>query len=191
MVRDKYLTSLVSILVIVGTALVAHSGYFYAKGVVAQYLLDMAWEESMRTKEMVKAWNWADTYPVGRLRIPSMNYSRVVLEGINNESLAFGPAHLSLSSYPGEKGNIVIMGHRDSFFRDLKEIRIGERIELESMDSVQTYVVSKIDIVAPEDVFIIEESRGASITLITCYPFDYIGLAPERYVVRGIAGEHI
>jgi sortase A len=187
MLKDRDLKYLIIILVIAGTALVARSGYFYAKGILAQYLLNDAWEESMRTKDVVKAWNWADTYPVARLSIPSLNYSKVVLEGINNESLAFGPAHLSLSSSPGEEGNIVIMGHRDSFFRELEDVKIGQTIKLESLSRVQSYTVSDIEVVSPEDTFIIQEASGERITLITCYPFDYIGAAPERYVVRGVS----
>ncbi len=187
MLKDRDLKYLIIILIIVGTALVARSGYFYAKGILAQYLLNDAWEESMRTKDVVKAWRWADTYPVARLSIPSLNYSKVVLEGINNESLAFGPAHLSLSSSPGEEGNIVIMGHRDSFFRELEDVKIGQTIKLESLSRVQSYTVSDIEVVSPEDTFIIQEASGERITLITCYPFDYIGAAPERYVVRGVS----
>jgi sortase A len=187
MLKDRDLKYLIIILVIAGTALVARSGYFYTKGILAQYLLNDAWEESMRTKDVVKAWNWADTYPVARLSIPSLNYSKVVLEGINNESLAFGPAHLSLSSSPGEEGNIVIMGHRDSFFRELEDVKIGQTIKLESLSRVQSYTVSDIEVVSPEDTFIIQEASGERITLITCYPFDYIGAAPERYVVRGVS----
>ena len=139
----------------------------------------------------MKAWRWADTYPVARLSIPSINFSGIVLEGTHNESLAFGPAHLSLSSSPGEEGNIVIMGHRDSFFRKLGEVKIGQTIELESLSRVQSYIVSDIEVVSPEDTFIIQETSGARITLITCYPFDYIGPAPKRYVVRGITEEYI
>jgi sortase A len=191
MLRDRAVKYLIIMLVLSGTGLTAHSGYFYAKGILAQYLLNRAWEESRRNGKGVRAWSWADTYPVGRLRIPSLQYSQIVLEGINNESLAFGPAHLLLSSSPGEGGNIVIMGHRDSFFRRLAEVREGDMIELESLSRMRYYTVTDVRVIYPEDMWIIEETSGDVITLVTCYPFDFIGPAPQRYVVRGTGKEDI
>lgn len=187
--RGRVFKYLIVMLILYGTGMTAHSGYFYTKGMVAQYLLHRAWEEGRREGKGVKAWSWADTHPVGRLRIPSLQYSRIVLEGINDESLAFGPAHLLLSSSPGEGGNIVLMGHRDSFFRRLAEVREGDRIELESLSTVQYYTVNDLRIISPEDTWIIEETSEDVITLVTCYPFDFIGPAPKRYVVRGVSDE--
>jgi sortase A len=168
-----------------GSLLVVKSGYYYARGVLAQILLDHAWEESRRTKTLIRAWSWADTYPVGKISIPSIGLSRVVLQGTDNESLAFGPGHILSSPRPGEEGNIAIVGHRDSFFRKLGHVKKGEIIKLESMNTVQKYVVTDIEIVAPEDTYWIEDTYGSTLTLITCYPFDFVGPAPERYIVRG------
>ncbi len=176
---------LIVIFVITGSGMVAHSGYFYAKGILAQFLLNQAWENSKRTKKFIKAWSWADTYPIGKLRIESIDLSGVVLEHAKNESLAFGPAHISASAWPGTDGNIAIAGHRDSFFRNLGQVKRGEVIELESMSTVQYYVVTDIKIISPENTHWIEDLPYDVITLITCYPFDYVGPAPKRYVVRG------
>jgi sortase A len=185
MLRDKIYAYLSIVLLFAGSLLVVKSGYFYAKGVLAQILLENTWAESKKTKKIIKAWSWADTYPVGRLSIPSINFSRVVLQGTNNESLAFGPGHISSSSKPGENGNIAIVGHRDSFFRKLGQINKGEIIKLESLSTVQTYIVNDIQITKPKNTEWIENSLDNVITLITCYPFDFVGSAPKRYIVRG------
>jgi sortase A len=185
MLRDKIYAYLSIFLFLAGALLVGKSGYFYAKGVLAQILLEHAWAESKKTKKIIKAWSWADMSPVGRLSIPSIDFSRVVLEGTNNESLAFGPGHISSSSKPGENGNIAIAAHRDSFFRKLGQINKGDLIKLESRSTVQTYIVTDIQIAAPENTYWIQNTAASAITLITCYPFDFVGPAPERYIVRG------
>ncbi len=185
MFRKKTHTYLALMFLFAGALLVTKSGYFYAKGALAQILLDHAWAKSRRTKEITKAWSWADTHPIGKLSIPSIHLSRVVLEYVNNGSLAFGPAHVSVSAEPGEHGNIAIAGHRDSFFKKLGQVKIGDKVELESLNTVQSFVVTDIQITKPEDTEWVEDSLNDVITLITCYPFDFAGPAPKRYVVRG------
>lgn len=170
---------------LIGSAMVAHSAYFYAKGYVVQFLLEHAWEKTKKTKKYIRTWSRADTYPVGKLRIQSIGLSNVVLKNADNESLAFGPAHIPATSLPGADGNVAIAGHRDSFFRNLGLVKRGEVIELESMGPVQYFVVTDIRITGPENTRWIEDTAEDTITLITCYPFDYVGPAPERYVVRG------
>jgi sortase A len=185
MFKKKIMMCLIVVLVLTGYGMVAHSGYFYAKGLVAQVLLNQAWEKSKRGKKIVKAWSWADTYPIGKLSIRSIDLSRVVLKDARNKSLSFGPAHISVSSRPGSNGNIAIAGHRDSFFKNLRFVERGEVIELESMSSVQYFIVTDIQITDPENTRWAENTQDNVITLITCYPFDYDGPAPKRYVVRG------
>lgn len=185
MILKNLFLCLIVTFVITGSGMIVHSGYFYAKGLLAQFLLNQTWERSKSTKQFIKAWSWADTYPVGKLRINAIDLSRVVLKDAKNESLAFGPAHISVSAQPGSNGNIAIAGHRDSFFRNLRRVKGGEIIELESMGSVQYFIVTDIEISEPEDTTWVDNSAGNVITLITCYPFDYIGPAPKRYIVRG------
>lgn len=185
MFRGKRYAHLSIVLIFVGALLVGKSVYFYARGVLAQIFLEHAWTESKKTHKFIRPWAWADTYPVGRLIIPSIDFSRIVLQGASNESLAFGPGHIAASSQPGEKGNIAIVGHRDNFFRDLRKVKKDEIIRLESLDTVQTYRVTDIQIASPQETSWIDDTSASVITLITCYPFEFVGLAPERYVVRG------
>jgi len=172
-------------LIVSGLTIFLHSGYFYVRGMLAQMLLNQAWEKSKITREFFRAWSGAGTYPVGKLRIESIDLSRVVLEAASKESLTYGPAHISASALPGEHGNIAIAGHRDSFFRNLKDLKRGEVIELESMSSVQYFLVTDIQITDAGSAHWIENTADDVITLITCYPFDYIGKAPMRYIIRG------
>jgi sortase A len=172
--------------VITGSVMVAHSGYFYTKGLFAQFLLNNAWEKSKWSGQFVKPWNRADTWPVARLTINSIGLSRVVLKDARNTSLSFGPAHISVSARPGSNGNIAIAGHRDSFFRNLALVKRGDVIELESLNTVHYFEVSDMEIADPEDTHWVEHTDDNLITLVTCYPFDYIGPAPKRYIVRGM-----
>jgi sortase A len=86
-------------------------------------------------------------------------------------------------------GNLGIAGHRDSFFRPLKDIEIGDIMELQTGDGTVTYAVSSIEIVEPEDVFVLAPTAERTLTLVTCYPFYYVGHAPKRYIVKATA-EH-
>jgi sortase A len=85
---------------------------------------------------------------------------------------------------PGEKGNIGIAGHRDGFFRNLKEISRGDQIELETTSSSATYVVNRVLITGPDDTSVLQPSGEQILTLVTCYPFHFIGPAPRRFVVQ-------
>ena len=84
----------------------------------------------------------------------------------------------------GEVGNIGIAGHRDGFFRGLKDIETGDTMELETLTGTQSYVIDKISIVSPEDVYVLDPSEESRITLVTCYPFYFVGKAPLRYIVH-------
>ncbi len=174
-----------AVLVLFGFVLVGKSAYFYGKGKLAEFLLDKAWERTKAEKTVQEPWEWADTHPVGKLKIASVGIDAVVLKGVSGEALAFGPGHLSSSPSPGSRGNIVIAGHRDSFFRPLKDVKVGDRIELESMFAAQNYIVSEVRPTSGDDIYWIEETEADCITLITCYPFDYVGKAKDRFIVRG------
>jgi len=180
-------TAILVIAFVTGFVLFGKSGYYYAKGILAQYLLNTAWEKSLFLGKSVKAWDWANTHPVGKLIIPSIGLEQIILEGANNESLAFGPAHITGTSSPGEHGNICIAGHRDSYFRELGNVAEGDIIELETQSGRWIYRVSRVQVIDGDDSQLLEETPGDCVTLITCYPFNFIGPAPKRFVVRGIS----
>ena len=109
-----------------------------------------------------------------------------MLEGTDDLTLNRGVGHIAGTALVGEDGNIGIAGHRDGFFRGLKNIRVGDRIDLEEPDRIKTYVVERLEIVDPENVSVLRSSSRPSLTLVTCYPFYFIGAAPRRFIVHAV-----
>jgi len=118
------------------------------------------------------------------LRIPKIHVEVPVLEGTDDLSLNRGVGHVAGTANPGENGNMAIAGHRDGFFRGLKDVGLGDTIEMDTPGRAVTYVIDRITIVDPNDVSVLEPSPHASLTLVTCYPFYFIGSAPKRYIVQ-------
>lgn len=121
---------------------------------------------------------------VGRIDIPRLDLSAVVFEGTSDDTLARGVGHLSGSASPGERGNLVLAGHRDTFFRELRNIREGDAVTIMGLHGKFQYQVESTAIVEPHQTEVLKPGDGATLTLITCYPFRYIGNAPERFIVR-------
>ena len=121
---------------------------------------------------------------VGSLEIPQLDFHAVVFEGTSEGTLARGVGHLTGSALPGGEGNLVLAGHRDSFFRMLKFIREGDTLKISGPEGQFDYAVDFTAIVNPDATGVLRPGHDAIVTLITCYPFDYIGNAPQRFVVR-------
>jgi len=121
---------------------------------------------------------------LGRIEIPRLGLSVVVLQGTTSKTLLLGVGHIEGTALPGEAGNIGIAGHRDTYFRVLKDIRRNDEILLQTAAGVARYEVDWIQITAPGDGGIVLPTTKSALTLVTCYPFHYIGAAPERFVVH-------
>jgi sortase A len=122
--------------------------------------------------------------PIGLIEIPRLGVSSVVLEGEDTAALLLGVGHLSDTPLPWNGGNSAFAAHRDTFFRPLAGIRHDDVITFSTAHDQFEYVVKEMKIVEPEDVEVLDPTSTATLTLITCYPFDYIGAAPQRFVVR-------
>lgn len=122
--------------------------------------------------------------PSAILRIPKIDLEVPVLEGTDDLTLNRGVGRIEGTSVVGQNGNIGIAGHRDGFFRGLKDIKVGDRIELEGRERTETYVVDDLQIVDPSNVSVLQARSKPSLTLVTCYPFYFIGSAPERFIVH-------
>ncbi len=158
--------------------------YIHAKAVLAQFLLETAWSETLNGQKEVKPWPWADTWPVARLTAPDLGISRIVLAGASGSSLAFGPGHFFGSAYPGETGNVIISGHRDTHFSFLRRLTPGDKLQLQSINNIIAYRVKEIVIFDKTKVERIPVSEDNKLLLVTCYPFDAIQSGgPLRYVV--------
>jgi sortase A len=125
--------------------------------------------------------------PEAILRIPNLRIEVPVYEGTDDLTLNRGVGRILETAKIGEPGNIGIAGHRDGFFRGLKDIVPGERMELLTAENSTQYVVEQIEIVQPEDVRVLAERGAPSLTLVTCYPFYFVGDAPQRFIVHARA----
>lgn len=121
---------------------------------------------------------------IGILRIPKVDIEVPILEGTDDLTLNRGVGLIAGTARPGENGNIGIAGHRDGFFRGLKDVSDGDKIELITRAGTKTYVIDRIVIVKRADVSVLAPRERSSITLVTCYPFYFVGSAPERYIVQ-------
>ena len=121
--------------------------------------------------------------PLAVLRIPKISLEAPLLDGTDDLTLNHAVGRIAGTSLPGEPGNIGIAGHRDGFFRGLKDVRVGDAIELRTLKGTHTYVVDQIQIVSPRQVEVLRPTSVPSLTLVTCYPFYFFGSAPQRYIV--------
>jgi len=121
----------------------------------------------------------------GRLEFPARGYSALVAEGVDDDTLRLAVGHLPGTAFPGEGGNVALAGHRDSFFRVLKDVGTDEEVRFRTPDGVYSYRIESRSVLEPSRVDVVEPRSDAPLlTLVTCYPFGYIGSAPLRYVVR-------
>ena len=121
---------------------------------------------------------------LGRIEIPRLGMMIAILEGTSAQTLRLGVGHIKGTALPGEAGNSGFAGHRDTFFRPLKDIRTNDEIQIQTATGMSRYQVDWVRVVAPDDTDILDPSTASSLTLITCYPFHLIGAAPERFVVH-------
>ena len=122
--------------------------------------------------------------PLAVLRIPKIHLEAPVLDATDDITLNHGVGQIAGTASPGEKGNIGIAGHRDGFFRNLKDLSRGDVIELETPTSSQLYVVDSVLVTGPDDVSVLRARETQSLTLVTCYPFNFVGPAPRRFIVE-------
>lgn len=122
--------------------------------------------------------------PLGILIIPKLDLQVPVFNGTDDLTLNRGVGRIIGTGHPGRFGNAGIAGHRDGFFRGLKDIQVGDEVEFKTAENVSAYRVSTIEIVTPDNVQVLEDTIQPSLTLVTCYPFYFVGDAPQRYIVH-------
>ena len=128
---------------------------------------------------------------VGRVAIPRVGVSAMVREGDDAMTLRRAVGHIPGTALPGAKGNAALAGHRDTFFRGLRNIRNGDEIVVSTPGGDAHYVVKSTRIVDPSEVSVLAPTQGSVLTLVTCYPFNYLGAAPRRFIVHAEATEQI
>jgi len=121
---------------------------------------------------------------IGRIEIPRLLLSVIVAEGIDKTTLRRAVGHIPGTALPGQPGNVGLAGHRDTFFRPLKDLRIKDEVQISTLRGNFTYEVESLRVVEPENVGVLAQSAKNVLTLVTCYPFYYFGPAPQRWIVR-------
>ena len=173
------------VLALAGLVLFGQGIYIHAKALLAQVLLQRAFAETIETGHATKPWSWADTWPVARIEIKRLHASAIVLAGSSGQALAFGPGHVELTPDAGERGVAVYSAHRDTHFRFLKNVAIGDEIAITRSDGkVFRYRADSSSVVRFDAPGIDPLSNGIELVLSTCWPFDAVTPGPMRYLLH-------
>lgn len=178
-------TMLVFGLISVSAWQAGEAAYIHTKAWLAQRLIASAWDQARSSGTAVKPWPWADTWPVARIQAPRQGETLMVLSGASGRTLAFGPGHVDGTPLPGEHGNSVVSGHRDTHFAFLRELRKGDALLVQAANgSTARYVVAASEVVHRKDMRVLLDTGDDRITLVTCFPFDSpVPGGALRYVV--------
>jgi sortase A len=173
------------VLVFAGLVLFGQGAWIHAKALLAQVLLERAFGETIATGHETKPWSWADTWPIARVEVKRLHASAIVLAGSSGQALAFGPGHVERTPDAGERGVAVYSAHRDTHFRFLKDIAIGDEIDVTRRDgSTFHYRVTASSVVRYDASGIDPLASGYELALSTCWPLDAVTPGPMRYVVQ-------
>jgi len=168
-----------------GLCFLVCGSWIQIKAVVAQALLERSWQQTLEHGSPVQPWPWADHWPVAQLKFPRVKSKLIVLSGDSGASLAFAPGWNTKSAKPGKQGVTVISGHRDTHFKLLKDIEIGDSIDVvTTQGETVNYQVETIEVVDSRVATIKTQQSGQTLVLVTCYPFDaVVAGGPLRYIV--------
>lgn len=181
----KLKRKVIIVLALAGTVLWGQGAWIHVKAQLGQALLQQAWSDRQHTGQRVAPWPWADTWPVARLRSSRAQTDQLVLAHASGRNLAWGPTHVAPSALPGSSSHSIISGHRNTHFRFLRELQVGDYIDLESLAGNVSYEVVATEIIDLRNEAVLLEPELARLTLVTCYPFDAISAnTPFRYLVH-------
>ncbi len=164
-----------------------HAGYMKAKAELAQVLLQRAWQQRLETGVAAKPWPWADMSPIARLKVARLGIDEIVLSGDSGRTLAFGPGWAQSSAVPGTSGLSVVSAHRDTHFSFLRDLRVGDSIEIDNAQGSHALRISSMRIADASRERIDADDDADTLLLVTCYPFDALSAGgPLRFVVAAI-----
>jgi sortase A len=173
------------VLAMAGLVLFGQGAYIHAKAQLAQVLLQRAFTEAVASGHDVKPWSWADTWPVAKIEIKRLHASAIVLTGSSGQALAFGPGHVERTPDAGERGVAVYAAHRDTHFRFLRDVAIGDEITITRSDGKSfRYRADGASVVRFDASGIDPSTDGYELALSTCWPFDAVTPGPARYVLH-------
>lgn len=173
---------------VLGIALCIDAGYVHAKARVAQMLLEHAWSRTLADGGTHAPWPWAEAAPVARLVVPRLATARIVLGGDDGRALAFAPGWSGSTALPGQAGLGVVSAHRDTHFRFLADLMVGDALDVETRHGTRHYRVRSMRVVDARTTRIDTDAGLDGLLLVTCWPFDAIDArGPLRYVVEAVA----
>jgi sortase A len=173
------------VLATAGAILFGQGIYIHAKAMLAQVLLERAFAETITTGRVVKPWPWADTWPEARITVKRLGANAIALAGSSGQALAFGPGHVERTADAGERGVAIYSAHRDTHFRFLKDVAIGDEIDVTRHDGKTfRYRADGSSIVRFDQSGIDTFTTGYELVLTTCWPFDVIAHGPMRYALH-------
>ena len=179
------------IFLVVGLVAVGYAGYIIADAQTYQAIQLRKFAHDVR---IVEPHLPGIGEPVGEIEIPRLALKAIILQGDSSQVLRRGVGHLPRTPMPGEWGNVGLAGHRDSFFRSLRHIRPGDMITLHTLKGQFQYRVESTRVVSPANIEVLAATDKRELTLVTCFPFNYVGAAPHRFVVRALqvpASDHL
>jgi sortase A len=183
---------LLILLALAGALLFGDGIYIHAKAWLAQVLLERAFDATLASGRSTKPWSWADTFPVARIEVKRLRASAIVLAGSSGQALAFGPGHVETTPQAGERGTAVYSAHRDTHFRFLKDIAIGDEIAVTRADGQRfTFRADHAQVVRFDASGIDPHGADHALVLSTCWPFDSMTPGPMRYVLHAVMVESV
>ena len=178
-------------LVIVGLVGITKASIMPIKAIIGQQYLEVAWKESLRANKLSKPWRSADFYMIGKLTVPKLKISRVILNSSTGEAMAWGIGRVDTAQSSSKGGPIILAGHRDSHMQFMSKLNVGDKIELMMSDGlVKTYIISGKEVSDKPEVTLSPVPLGReSLILTTCWPFNSVKSGPERFIMIGEATE--
>ena len=161
-----------------------------AQGSAEHPAVDFTDWSSIRIKAYSQALALPFPEPMAELSVPRLHLYAPLFDGTDDSTLDRGVGHIADTAFPGGSGNVGVAGHRDGFFRRLKDIQVGDTVEIAARDESTIYRVDRVEIVTPSDVEVLKSGSTSTLTLVTCYPFYFVGHAPQRFIVEATLIEH-
>ena len=175
-------------LIILGLFGIAKASLMPIKAIIGQHYLEVAWQDSLKNNKLSKPWKSADFYMIGELTVPKLKISRVILNSVSGEALAWSIGRVTNLVSSSKNGPIILAGHRDSHMQFMSKLKIGDKIELMMTDGVlKKYEISKLDVTDKPELKISNISiDDDSLILMTCWPFNALRSGPQRYILVAI-----
>jgi len=172
-------------LIILGLVGITKASLMPIKAIIGQHYLEVAWKESLKSNKLSKPWKSADFYMIGELKVPKLKVSRVILNSVSGEAMAWSIGRVTNLNHAIDKQPIILAGHRDSHMQFMSELNIGDKIELMMSDGVlKTYIISGTEVSDKPEVALSPVTLGSeSLILTTCWPFNAMQSGDQRYLI--------